>query len=133
MMLVLSYLIIDYMSTGGEFIWIEATDGIEEVTYSVMDLFLATVVGLASGILIGLFAEYYTSDEKKPAQDISKASETGAATNIISGLVTGMISTALPVLTIALAMLFAYHFAGLLRYWYCCTRNACNYWNTISC
>ena len=107
MMLVLSYFIIDYMSEDGKFIW----DA--ETTYEVMDLFLATVVGLASGILIGLFAEYYTSDERKPAQDISKASETGSATNIISGLGTGMISTALPILTIALAMLFAYEFAGL--------------------
>jgi len=107
MMLVLSYFVIDYMSNEGSFVWNDTT------TYSVMDLFLATVVGLASGILIGLFAEYYTSDERKPAQDISKASETGSATNIISGLGTGMISTALPVLTIALAMLFAYEFAGL--------------------
>jgi len=107
MMLVLSYFVIDYMSDNGEFVWSS------ETTYEVMDLFLATVVGLASGILIGLFAEYYTSDERKPAQDISKASETGSATNIISGLGTGMISTALPVLTIALAMLFAYEFAGL--------------------
>ena len=119
MMLVLSYFVIEYMSDNGVFIWqeaVEATDtseAIAEVSYSVMDLFLATVVGLASGILIGLFAEYYTSDERKPAQDISKASETGSATNIISGLGTGMISTALPVLTIALAMLFAYEFAGL--------------------
>ncbi len=107
MMLVLSYFVIDYMSDNGKFVWDSNT------TYEVMDLFLATVVGLASGILIGLFAEYYTSDERKPAQDISKASETGSATNIISGLGTGMISTALPVLTIALAMLFAYEFAGL--------------------
>ena len=107
MMLVLSYFVIDYMSDNGKFVWSE------DITYEVMDLFLATVVGLASGILIGLFAEYYTSDERKPAQDISKASETGSATNIISGLGTGMISTALPVLTIALAMLFAYEFAGL--------------------
>ncbi len=107
MMLVLSYFIIDYMSDDGSFVWNETT------SYTVMNLFLATIVGLASGILIGLFAEYYTSDERKPAQDISKASETGSATNIISGLGTGMISTALPVITIALAMLLAYEFAGL--------------------
>jgi len=106
MMLLLSYFIIDYMSTDGEFQY-------GSTTYTVMDLFIATVVGLGSGILIGLFAEYYTSDERPPAQEISKASETGSATNIISGLGTGMISTALPVITIALAMLFAYEFAGL--------------------
>jgi K(+)-stimulated pyrophosphate-energized sodium pump len=107
LMLIVSYFVIDKLSTNGEFVWDETT------SYTVMDLFLATVVGLASGILIGLFAEYYTADDKTPARDIAKASETGAATNIISGLGTGMISTALPVITIALAMLFSYEFAGL--------------------
>ena len=108
-MLIVSYFVIDELSTNGEFVWDETTS----TSYTVMDLFLATVVGLASGILIGLFAEYYTADDKTPARDIAKASETGAATNIISGLGTGMISTALPVITIALAMLFSYEFAGL--------------------
>ena len=107
MMLVASYFIIDYLSTDGSYVWSET------VSYSVMDLFLATFVGLASGILIGLFAEYYTSDESAPVREIAKASETGSATNIISGLGNGMISTALPVITIALAMLFAFEFAGL--------------------
>jgi len=107
MMLVASYFIIDYLSTNGSYVWSET------VSYSVMDLFLATCVGLASGILIGLFAEYYTSDESAPVREIAKASETGSATNIISGLGNGMISTALPVITIALAMLFAHGFAGL--------------------
>lgn len=107
LMLIVSYFVIDELSTNGEFVWDETT------SYTVTDLFLATVVGLASGILIGLFAEYYTADDKTPARDIAKASETGAATNIISGLGTGMISTALPVITIALAMLFSYEFAGL--------------------
>jgi len=94
LMLIVSYFVIDELSTNGEFVWDETT------SYAVTDLFLATVVGLASGILIGLFAEYYTADDKTPA-------------NIISGLGTGMISTALPVITIALAMLFSYEFAGL--------------------
>ena len=107
LMLIVSYFVIDELSTNGEFVWDETT------SYAVTDLFLATVVGLASGILIGLFAEYYTADDKTPARNIAKASETGAATNIISGLATGMISTALPVITIALAMLFSYEFAGL--------------------
>lgn len=107
MMLVASYFIIDYLSTDGLYVWSDT------VTYSVMDLFIATCVGLASGILIGLFAEYYTSDESAPVREISKASETGSATNIISGLGTGMISTALPIITIALAMLLSYEFAGL--------------------
>ncbi|MEE3242308.1 MAG: sodium-translocating pyrophosphatase [Candidatus Thermoplasmatota archaeon] len=107
LMLIASYFIINELSTNGKFMWDETT------SYSVMDLFLATVVGLTSGILIGLFAEYYTADDKTPAQEIAEASKTGSATNIISGLGTGMISTALPVTTIALAMLFSYEFAGL--------------------
>jgi len=77
------------------------------------DLFGATVVGLVSGVLIGLLTEYYTSDHQKPSQSIAEASETGSATNIISGLANGMYSTALPVLVIALSIMGAYHFANL--------------------
>ena len=77
------------------------------------DLFGATVVGLISGVLIGLLTEYYTSDHQKPSQAIAEASETGSATNIISGLANGMYSTALPVLVIALSIMGAYHFAHL--------------------
>ena len=77
------------------------------------DLFGATMVGLVSGVLIGLLTEYYTSDHQKPSRAIAEASETGAATNIISGLANGMFSTALPVLVIALSIMGAYHFANL--------------------
>ena len=77
------------------------------------NLFLATVVGLVSGILIGVLTEYYTSDHQKPSQDVAASSETGSATNIISGLANGMFSTALPVLVIALSILGSYHFAHL--------------------
>ncbi len=77
------------------------------------DLFGATVVGLISGVLIGLLTEYYTSDHQKPSLAIAEASETGSATNIISGLANGMYSTALPVLVIALSIMGAYHFAHL--------------------
>ena len=78
-----------------------------------LHLFFATVVGLVSGILIGVLTEYYTSDHQKPSQNVAASSETGSATNIISGLANGMFSTALPVLVIALSILGAYHFAHL--------------------
>lgn len=81
--------------------------------YKAIGIFWATIAGLIAGLAIGLLTEYYTAENKKPAQKIADASETGAATNIIAGLGTGMLSTALPVLCIAAAILLAYKFAGL--------------------
>jgi K(+)-stimulated pyrophosphate-energized sodium pump len=78
-----------------------------------MGVFIATVVGLAGGIAIGMITEYYTAEDKGPAQGIAKASETGAATNIIGGLGLGMQSTALPVIVLGVVILVAHHFAGL--------------------
>jgi len=76
-------------------------------------IFIATIVGLAAGIAIGLITEYYTAESKGPARGIAKASETGAATNIIAGLAVGMRSTALPLICIAIAIVLASHFSGL--------------------
>ncbi len=76
-------------------------------------VFFATVAGLAGGVAIGLITQYYTSEAKKPAQEIAKDSLTGAATNIISGLATGMRSTALPVIVLVAAILVANDQAGL--------------------
>ena len=65
------------------------------------------------GIIIGMITEYYTSADNAPVQGIAMSSQTGPATNIISGLAVGMKSTALPVLFIAFAIIIAYKFAGL--------------------
>ena len=78
-----------------------------------MGVFIATVVGLAGGIAIGMITEYYTAEDKKPVQSIAKASETGAATNLIGGLGLGMQSTALPIIVLGVVILVAHHFAGL--------------------
>ena len=77
------------------------------------DIFMATIIGLLAGIAVGLTTEYYTSKDRGPAQSIAKDSQTGPATNIIAGLAVGMRSTCLPVIWIALAIVFSYHFAGL--------------------
>ena len=90
-----------------------ATYTLGGVEYTAMGIFWATLGGLAAGLIIGALTEYYTAENRKPVQNIAKASETGAATNIIAGLETGMLSTALPTLTLAAAILIAYFSAGL--------------------
>jgi K(+)-stimulated pyrophosphate-energized sodium pump len=81
--------------------------------YTATGVFWATIAGLAGGIAIGLITEYYTAENRSPAQGIAKASETGAATNIIAGLALGMKSTALPVICLGAAVMIAYECAGL--------------------
>ncbi|WP_457565931.1 sodium-translocating pyrophosphatase [Caldithrix abyssi] len=76
-------------------------------------IYFALLAGLAGGILIGMLTEYYTSESRRPAQKIAEASQTGTATNIISGLATGMMSTALPVIVLAIAIVVAYNQAQL--------------------
>ncbi len=68
----------------------------------------SVVSGLTAGVVIGQATEYYTSQSFRPTQDISRSSQTGAATVIIKGIGTGMISTCVPVLTISAAILLSY-------------------------
>jgi len=75
--------------------------------------FVATVAGLVAGVAIGLLSEYYTSSEFKPTRELAQASQTGAATTIISGLALGMESAVLPLLVICGAILVAYWAAGM--------------------
>jgi len=75
--------------------------------------FISIVAGLAVGMGIGQVTEYYTSSEYKPVQGIAKQSETGSATNIISGLAVGMKSTLFTVLLICTAMIIGYYSAGV--------------------
>ncbi len=77
-----------------------------------INVFYATLIGLAVGGLISFFTEYYTGLGKKPVLNIVKNSSTGAATNIIAGLATGMISTFSSVLLFAAAIWASYAFAG---------------------
>lgn len=68
----------------------------------------SVISGLAAGVIIGQATEYYTSHSYKPTQEIAAASQTGAATVIIKGIGTGMISTCIPVVTISAAIMLSY-------------------------
>ena len=74
-------------------------------------LSLSVLSGLLAGVVIGKVTEYYTSHSYKPTQKLAESSQTGPATVIINGVGLGMISTAVPVVTIAVAILLAYGFA----------------------
>ena len=74
--------------------------------------FGCVVAGLLAGTIIGVATEYYTSYSYKPTQKVSESSQTGAATVIISGIATGMMSTLIPVVCVSAAILLAYWFAG---------------------
>jgi len=75
-------------------------------------LFGSVICGVIAGLLIGFFTEYFTSDSYKPTQNVARSALTGHATVIIEGIATGMNSTAAPVVTIVLATIGAYVFAG---------------------
>lgn len=78
-----------------------------------MGVFYATLAGLVAGLGIGKITEYYTGTGTPPVRSIVKQSLTGSATNIIAGLGIGMLSTAIPIILIAAAILISYEFAGL--------------------
>ena len=84
-----------------------------DITYTSIGVFWATIIGLISGLAIGFITEYYTGTNKKPVRAIVEQSVTGYATNIISGLGVGMISTTFPILILAAAVVGAYELAGL--------------------
>ncbi len=89
--------------TFGIFAWLFGTE-----TSLWWHVSLSVVVGLIAGIIIGQATEYYTSQSYKPTQKVSESSQTGPATVIISGLGLGMLSTAIPVLTVGIAIILAY-------------------------
>ena len=90
-------------ATFGIFAWLFGTESNQWWQVS-----LSVVVGLLAGVIIGKSTEYYTSQSYKPTQKVAESSKTGPATVIISGLGLGMLSTAIPVVTVGVAIVLAY-------------------------
>ncbi|MGB2136195.1 MAG: sodium-translocating pyrophosphatase [Flavobacteriaceae bacterium] len=103
LMVIVSYFVIQIMIA-------ESTEGLP---FGAMGVFLATISGLVAGLGVGKITEYYTGTGTKPVSAIVRQSETGSATNIIAGLGVGMMSTMIPILLIAAAILISHHYAGL--------------------
>ena len=91
---IMAYIVVSYMDIG-------------------MGAFWAVIVGLVAGNIIGLSTEYYTSAEYRPTKAVAEASGTGTGTLVIAGLSVGMLSTAIPVLTVSVAIMLAFKAAGL--------------------
>ena len=91
------------VATFGIFAWLFGTD-----TNLWWQVSLSVVVGLLAGVIIGQSTEYYSSQSYTPTQKVSESSQTGPATVIISGLGLGMLSTAVPVITVGVAIILAY-------------------------
>ena len=85
----------------------------ETRTYTALNVFWATAIGLVIGMLVGFVTEHYTGTGKPPVVNIVRQSITGAATNIIAGLGVGMMSTAIPTLLIAAGIISSYYLSGL--------------------
>jgi K(+)-stimulated pyrophosphate-energized sodium pump len=92
--------------------FIPVTMAYDDGGFDFWNLYGAALIGLAVTFLLVAITEYYTGTRWKPVKDIAKASQTGHATNIISGLAVGMQATALPVIVIAVGIVGAYYAAG---------------------
>ena len=87
--------------------------GVEFEGYSKLGPFWATVAGVISGIIVGFTSEYFTSAKYRPVRRLAEESQSGPAITVTGGLAVGMMSTAIPVIVLAVAVWLAYHFAGV--------------------
>jgi K(+)-stimulated pyrophosphate-energized sodium pump len=104
-MLVITWFVIQWM--------LPVTWTHEGTVYTASGTFYAIMFGLFAGLAIGKITEHYTGTGTGPVRGIVEQSLTGSATNIIAGLGVGMVSTALPTLVLAAAIIGAHHYAGL--------------------
>ena len=79
-----------------------------------LNIFYEVIIGLAAGIGIGFFSEYFTSSSYKPTRELAKMNQSGPAVGVTEGMALGMLSTFFPVLLIAGATIGAYQLGGLL-------------------
>ena len=84
---------------------------VREITST--NIFFSSVIGLIAGLIIGYATEFFTGTNYLPVRIIAKQSTSGSATNIISGLGIGMLSTIIPILTIAITIVLVFHLGGL--------------------
>ncbi len=116
-MVIASYFIITWMLPESwvysDMLYRDAAGNPIQRAMSANGIFFATIIGLVAGLLIGAITEYFTGTGYPPVKSIARQSLTGAATNIIAGIAMGMISTALPVLVIAVSIIGAFYFGGL--------------------
>jgi len=110
-LLALTYGII-YMMLPSQWVSNDPITGVQFI-YTSNGVFFAILFGLGAGLGIGKITEFYTGTGTMPVKSIVRQSVTGSATNIISGLGVGMMSTAIPIIIIAAAIIGAYYFAGL--------------------
>ena len=103
LMIIASYFIIEAM----------IPESVEGLPFGSFGVFMATLAGLIAGFCVGKATEYYTGTGTKPVASIVRQSETGSATNIIAGLGVGMMSTAIPIILIATAIMVSHYYAGL--------------------
>lgn len=112
---VASYFLVTWMLPANSMtmgFFVGGQEGFEMKTISSLNVFYASLVGILVGGVISAVTEFYTGLGKKPVMSIVQNSSTGAATNIIAGLSTGMISTFYSILLFAVAIWASYAFAG---------------------
>ncbi|HSV87024.1 MAG TPA: sodium-translocating pyrophosphatase [Bacteroidales bacterium] len=112
LMVVFSYFLITNLLPK-EFVFIDVLYGGIERTITSFNIFLATIAGLVLGLVIGFSTEYFTGLHHLPVRIVARQSTSGPATNIISGLSMGMLSTIPPVLAIVIAIVVVFSLGGL--------------------